>query len=98
MIVFSHGNETTMMVNAEEMFEKGRRMNTITDAHIKKIVAACHQETEISRRVSMTKIQEMQFILSPAAYLETQVEEVKNGVELGSLGSITRGAQLQASV
>ncbi len=98
MIVFSHGNTSTMMVNAEDLYEKGRRINTITDAHIEKILTACRQETEISRRVSMTKIQEMQFILSPAAYLETQVEEVKNGVELGSLGSITRGAQLQASV
>ena len=97
MIVFSHGNETTMMVNAEEMFEKGRRMNTITDAHIEKIVAACYQETEISRRVSMMEIQDKQYTFSPAAYLDTQIAEIENGVELGSLATITRGAQLQAA-
>ena len=72
-------------------------MNTITDAHIEKIVAACHQETEISRRVSMREIQDKQYTFSPVTYLDAQITEIKNGVELGSLVTITRGAQLQAT-
>lgn len=97
MIVFSHGNLKTMMVDASELCEKGRRMNVITDENIEKILEACNHETEISRAVTFNEIAEMQFNLSPAAYLEAAEEPVENGVELGSIVSITRGAQLQAS-
>lgn len=97
MIVFSHGNLKTMMVDASELCEKGRRMNVITDEHIEKILEACSHETEISRAVTFSEIAEKQFNLSPTAYLEADDEPVENGVELGSVVSITRGAQLQAS-
>ena len=97
MIVFSHGNLNTMMVDASELCEKGRRMNVITDEHIEKILEACSHESEISRAVTFGEIAEKQFNLSPAAYLAADDEPVENGVELGSIVSITRGAQLLAS-
>ena len=98
MIVFSHGNLKTMMVDASELCEKGRRINTITDENIEAILNACHNETEISRFVTYEEIAENQYNLSPSAYLEAEDEEIDNGVELGSVVNITRGAQLQASV
>jgi len=98
MIVFSHGNIKTMMVDASELCEKGRRMNVITDENIERILDACSRETEISRAVTFDEIAERQFNLSPTAYLEPEEEPIENGVELGSIVTITRGAQLQASV
>lgn len=97
MIVFSHGNEKTMMVDASEQCEKGRRMNVITDENIEAILDACYHETDISRCVTAQEIAENQFNLSPAAYLEVEEQHIENGVELGTVVSITRGAQLQAS-
>ncbi len=97
MIVFSHGNERTMMVDATEMCEKGRRMNAITPEFVEKIIAACNKESEISRLVSIDDMAEADFTLSPAAYLEENETVSKDGVELGSFVSITRGAQLQAN-
>ena len=98
MIVLSHGHGEVMMVDASEACEKGRRMNVITDAHISQILEACDHETAISRRVSYEEIKANDFNLSPGLYLGPQEEEVENGVELGSLVSITRGAQVSASV
>lgn len=98
MIVFSHGHGEVMMVDASEACEKGRRMNVITDDHISQILEACDHETAISRRVSYEEIKANDFNLSPGLYLGPQEEEVENGVELGSLVSITRGAQVTASV
>lgn len=98
MIVFSHGHSEVMMVDASEACEKGRRMNVITDAHISQILDACDHETAISRRVSYEEIKSNDFNLSPGLYLGPQEEEVENGVELGSLVSITRGAQVTASI
>ena len=96
MIVFSHGNERAMMVDATEMCEKGRRMNAITPEYVDKIIAACYKESEISRLVSIGDMAEAGFTLSPAAYLEEKETVSEDGVELGSFVSITRGAQLQA--
>ena len=98
MIVFSHGNEKTMMVDASELCEKGRRMNVITDANIEAILGACSHESDISRWVSTREIADHQYNLSPAAYLEVEEDSIEGGVELGSFVTIKRGAQLQASV
>lgn len=97
MIVFGHGNEKTMMVDASELCEKGRRMNVITDENIEAILNACSHETDISRSVSTREIAEQQYNLSPAAYLDGEENIIEGGVELGSVVSIRRGAQLQAS-
>lgn len=97
MLVLSHGNTKTMMVDASELCEKGRRINIITEENIQKILDACEHESEISCYVTFDQIKEKQFNLSPAAYLDGEEEKIENGVELGTLVSITRGAQLQAS-
>ena len=98
MIVFSHGNTRTMMVDATEACEKGRRMNVITDDYISRILEACEHESSISRFVDYMEIEQNDYNLSPGVYLDPQEEEIENGVELGSLVTITRGAQVQASV
>lgn len=98
MIVFSHGNTRTMMVDASDLCEKGRRMNTITDKNIDQILDACNNESNISRFVSFSDIADNQFVLSPTAYLcDDECVNVENGVELGSALSIKRGAQIQAA-
>lgn len=98
MVVLSHGNNATMMVDARDLCEKGRRGNTLRDQDIERIFDALTHESEISRFVSYDDVKDKDFSLAPAMYLEKPVEEISNGVELGTLGSISRGAQITASV
>ena len=98
LIVMSHGNTGVMMVDASEACEKGRRMNIITDDNISRILDACEHESEISRYVDYMELEENGFNLSPNLYLGPKEEEIKNGVELGTLVSISRGAQVSAAV
>ena len=97
MIVFSPGNDKTMMVDATELCEKGRRMNIITTDNVEKIINACQTESEISRYVSIDEIAHTDFILSPATYLSETEIATEDGVRLDSIARITRGAQIQAS-
>ncbi len=98
MIVMSQGNTGVMMVDASEACEKGRRMNIVTDDNIAMILEACEHESEISRYVDYKELEENDFNLSPNLYLGPKEEEIKNGVELGTLVSISRGAQVSAAV
>ena len=97
MIVLSHGHTNVKMVDASEECEKGRRMNVITEDNISRILEACSKETNISRIVSCEEIAANDYNFSPSLYLGPKEEEIENGVELGSLVSITRGAQVTAA-
>ena len=97
MIVLSHGHTSVMMVDASDACEKGRRMNVITNDDISRILDACEHDSDISRLVSYKEIEENDYNLSPSLYLGPQEEEIENGVALGELVNITRGAQVNAS-
>lgn len=97
MIVFSPGNDKVMMVDATEQCEKGRRINLITPEYLDEIISASQTESEISRYVSLEEIQNNEYILSPASYINEVMESIEDGVELSSIVRVTRGAQIQAS-
>ena len=98
MIVFSFGNTSTMMVDASECCEIGRRNNVLTAENIKQILSACFDESSMSRRVTYDEIAGNNFNLSPANYVsDTESITIENGVELGLIAKIKRGAQIQAA-
>lgn len=96
MIVMGHGNTDVMFVNASELFEQGRRKNTISDEDIDRIVKACSEESSISKLVSKKDIAANDYNLSPAKIFAEEIA-VESGVPFGDvIKNIRRGAQLKA--
>ncbi len=96
MVVLSKNNERTMLVDATELCEKGRRFNTFTDEQIEQIVYATTHETANSKLVSREEFAENDYVLHPTRHLTEQIV-VENGVPFDAvIKSITRGAQLKA--
>ena len=96
MIVMSRGNTEVMFVNASEMYEQGRRKNTITDKDVAKIAKACFEESSISKLVSKDEIAANDYNLSPAKFFAEEIA-LENGSPFGAvIKSIRRGAQLKA--
>ena len=97
MIMISRNNERTMLVDATELCEKGRRFNTFTDAQIERIAFAVRHETAYSRFISQAEFADNDYVINPVRYLTEDVV-VENGVPFGDIiRSITRGAPLKAS-
>lgn len=97
MIVFSRNNQTVRMIDANKLYESGRRNNILTDKYIEKIMSLLDNNSEVSIVKTCKEIATNDYILYAKRY--TQVLPVfKNGVEFGTLISkITRGLQLRAS-
>lgn len=100
MIVFSHGNIDTMMVDATAMCEKGRRINTVSDHFVDEIYKACNEETSISRKVSFDEIKDSNYNLNPVLYISNEKVQDDNeeGVKLRDFCTVRRGAQISATV
>ena len=97
MIVISRNNERTMLVDATNMCEKGRRFNTFSDAQIEQITFAVGHETANSRSVSREELVANDYVINPTRYLTEDIV-VENGVPFVSIiKSIRRGAPLKAS-
>ena len=97
MVILSRGNSRTMLVDATEMCEKGRRFNTFTDEQINRIVFATTHETSNSRFVSQAELVDNDCAINPTRYLTEDIV-VENGVPFSSIiKNITRGAPLRAS-
>ncbi|AFW01304.1 type I restriction-modification system subunit M [Gluconobacter oxydans] len=63
-----------LFINAAEHFEKGKRQNRLTDAHIEKIVSTYQfrtEETRYSRRVPLEEIEGNEFNLNISRYIST---------------------------
>lgn len=96
MILLSHGNKNVMLVDAHNMCEKGRRINTITENYIHEILACYANESKYSKRLTFDEIASNDYILNPIRYMEDDVA-IENGIPFDSIiRSITRGAQLTA--
>ena len=71
--------DDVLFINAADHFEKGKRQNTLTDAHIDKIVETYQhrrEEKRYSRRVEMAEIEEHGYNLNITRYVSTaQAEE-----------------------
>jgi len=97
MIVLSHGNISTMMVDARGLCTCGRRYNTINDENADEIIRALSVEGKHSKRVSYQELEENDFVLNPVRYL-TETVSVADGVPFETIiKRITRGAPLNAA-
>jgi type I restriction enzyme M protein len=71
--------DDVLFINAAEHFEKGKRQNQLTEAHIEKIIQTYQfrkQEPRYSRRVQMDEIASNGFNLNISRYISTaQTEE-----------------------
>ena len=66
--------DDVLFINAADHFEKGKRQNTLTDAHINKIVETYQhrkEEDRYSRRVAMAEIEENGYNLNISRYVST---------------------------
>ena len=70
--------DDVLFINAEEQFEKGKRQNQLSDAHIAKIIDTYQHrraEDRYSRRVEMAEIEKNDFNLNISRYISTAVGE-----------------------
>jgi len=77
--------DDVLFINAAERFEKGKRQNQLSKAHIEKIITAYRNradEPRYSRRVEMAEIEKNDFNLNISRYISTAVaeEEIDLGV------------------
>lgn len=94
LIVLSRGNKEVHMVDATEVCTKGRRQNTLSESDIKKIITACHADSDISKVLSVGELRESDFVLHPGRYF---AEDIDEGVPFESvIKSISRGAHCTA--
>ncbi|MBF7092109.1 type I restriction-modification system subunit M [Flavobacterium sp. ALJ2] len=72
--------DDVLFINASEHFEKGKRQNTLSEAHFKKIIDTYKYRNELprySRRVSMEEIANQGYNLNISRYVNTTVAEEK---------------------
>ena len=73
--------DDVLFINAAEHFEKGKRQNQMTDAHIEKIIETYQKRPKqidrYARRVGMKEIAENDFNLNISRYVSTALEETE---------------------
>ncbi|MBA4284053.1 MAG: type I restriction-modification system subunit M [Xanthomonadaceae bacterium] len=70
--------DDVLFINAAEHFEKGKRQNVLTDAHIGKIVSTYQhraEEDRYAKRVPMARIEQEGWNLNISRYISTAVAE-----------------------
>ena len=76
--------DDVLFINASEHFEKGKRQNRLTQAHIDKIIDTYQfrkEEERYSKRVSMERIAEEGYNLNISRYISTAVSEQEIDLE-----------------
>ena len=69
-----------MFINAADHFDKGKRQNQLSEAHISKIIKTYQfreEETRYSRRVDMAEIEKNDFNLNISRYISTAVADAE---------------------
>ena len=77
--------DDVLFINAAEHFEKGKRQNRLTEAHIAKIIETYQfrkEEERYSKRISMERIAEEGYNLNISRYISTATAEEE--IELGA--------------
>jgi type I restriction enzyme M protein len=72
--------DDVLFINAAEHFDKGKRQNQLSDAHIAKIIDTYKNRTEearYSRRVEMAEIEKNDFNLNISRYISTAVADAE---------------------
>lgn len=96
MIVYSHGNEAVRLVDASNVFQKGRRQNEFTHENLQLIYQATLQDGEISKLISPEELQNNEWNFGLSRYVDLGIE-FENGVPFESvMKRVTRGANITA--
>lgn len=96
LLVLSNGNKEVRMIDASNMYERGRRQNYISEADINEILYLLHNDGENSTVADAKSIEDNDYVITPSRYL-SKVIEPENGVALEDvLLNVTRGAQIKA--
>ena len=73
--------DDVLFINASEHFEKGKRQNQLTDAHIEKIIQTYQKRPKqierYARRVGMKEIEANDFNLNISRYVSTAEDEAE---------------------
>ncbi len=72
--------DDVLFINAAEHFDKGKRQNQLSDAHIAKIIKTYQfreEEPRYARRVGMAEIEKNDFNLNISRYISTAVGEAE---------------------
>jgi len=76
--------DDVLFINAAEHFEKGKRQNTLSEAHRNKIIETYQHRTEeprYSRRVGLDEIAKNDFNLNISRYISTSIAEEEIDLE-----------------
>ena len=94
MVVLSRFNQEMRLIDATDIFTKGRRRNELSDADIAEIMERYHNAGPHSIKVST--FMRGNYPLNPKRYLTKNIV-IENGVRFGDITlDIKRGAQLSA--
>ena len=97
LIVLGTNNNGIRLVDANNIYTKGRRYNTFSNENIDEIISLCSKDGSISKYVSINDIKDKEYNLDPHNYFESDVE-IADGVEFNTvIKNITRGTQLRAA-
>ena len=96
MIILSQDNKKVRMVDASKIYTEGRRINTLEDKDIEKIIEAYNNDTDISIEISAEELAKQDYILNPQRYIGFG-NEIEEGIPLGDvIRSINRGAMINS--
>ncbi len=91
MVVFSHNNKTIKMVDATKCVTFDKPSNTLTDDNINKILQGLYNDTDYSKTVSKTELQNNDYVLNYGRYVVSDIK-FKNGKKFGDvIVSVRRG-------
>lgn len=94
MVVLSRFNKEMRLIDATDIFTKGRRRNELSDADIAEIMERYHNDGAHSIKVNT--FMRGNYPLNPKRYLTKNII-IENGVRFGDIAlDIKRGAQLSA--
>ena len=89
-----------LFINAAEHFDKGKRQNQLSEAHITKIIDTYKnrdEEPRYSRRVEMAEIEKNDFNLNISRYISTAVADAEIDLSATQLQLVRIEADIKAA-
>lgn len=97
LIVFSHNNDTVRMIDATDIYHKGRRQNMFCADDITAILDALHTDSEYSKDITLDELRANEYNLRLERYVQ-KAPTFENGVPFEDIiKSVTRGAPCTAN-
>lgn len=90
------GSKGVRFVDASDLGASDRRSTSIDDEAVEAILGRLAEDSERSAFKSLDEVATRDFDLSATRYLEKEID-IPNGVSLGSVAKITRGASVRAA-